>query len=345
MTTTDRLVTLDDIRAARERIASRIHRTPILSSETAARFLAAAGGPRLADGRLHLKAEHLQKTGSFKARGMTNRIATLDADQRARGAITMSAGNAGQAYAWAGHEAGVPMTVVMAAAANPTKVQACRDYGAEVILEGENVGAAFRALERTRDERGLTFVHPFDDAAVIAGHGSVGLEIVEDVPDVDVVVVGVGGGGLISGIAAAVKEVRPGTRMYGVEPVGSAAMALAFAAGEPVTLEPATVADGLAAPFAGVLPLAMCRHYLDGLIEIDDATILAGLRFALERTKQALEPAGAAALAAVLFGRIPIRDGERVVVVASGGNVDVNRVGELLAGAAPLPGAASSDRN
>ncbi|HET7702637.1 MAG TPA: pyridoxal-phosphate dependent enzyme [Candidatus Limnocylindrales bacterium] len=340
MTTADRLVTLDDIRAARERVAPRIHRTPILSSETAARFLAATGGPRLADGRLHVKAEHLQKTGSFKARGMTNRIATLDPDQRARGAITMSAGNAGQAYAWAGHEAGVPITVVMAAAANPTKVQACRDYGAEVILEGANVGGAYRALERTRDERGLTFVHPFDDAAVIAGHGSVGLEIAEDMPDVDVVVVGVGGGGLISGIAAAVKEVRPGTRVYGVEPDGSAAMALAFAAGEPVTLEPATVADGLAAPFAGVLTLAMCRHYLDGLVEIDDATILAGLRFALERMKQALEPAGAAALAAVLFGRIPIRDSERVVVVASGGNVDVNRVGELLAGAAPLPGAA-----
>lgn len=340
MTTTDQPVTLEDIRAARERIAPRVHRTPVLSSETAARFVAAAGGPRLADGRLHLKAEHLQKTGSFKARGMTNRIATLDAAQRARGAITMSAGNAGQAYAWAGREAGVPITVVMAAAANPTKVQACRDYGAEVILEGENVGGAFRALERTRDERGLTFVHPFDDAAVVAGHGSVGLEIVEDVPDVDVVVVGVGGGGLISGIAAAVKEVRPTVRVYGVEPDGSAAMALAFAAGQPVTMEPVTVADGLAAPFAGVLTLAMCRHYLDGLIEIDDATILAGLRFALERTKQALEPAGAAALAAVLFGRVPIRDGERVVVVASGGNVDVNRVGELLAGAAPLPGAA-----
>jgi threonine dehydratase len=333
------LVTLDEIVAARERIASRVHRTPLLSSETAARFVAASAGTRLADGRLYLKAEHLQKTGSFKARGMTNRIATLDAEQRAQGAITMSAGNAGQAYAWAAREAGVPMTVVMAVGANPGKVAACRGYGAEVVLEGEHVGEAFAALERIRDERGLTFVHPFEDAAVIAGHGSVGLEILEDLPEVDVVVVGVGGGGLISGIAAAVKERRPAVRVYGVEPVDAAAMSLAFDAGEPVTIQPRTVADGLAAPFAGVLTLAMCRRYLDGLVLLDDPTILAGMRFALERTKQALEPAGAAALAAVLFGRIPIADDERVAVVASGGNVDVGRLGELLAAAAPLAGA------
>jgi threonine dehydratase len=337
MTTEQRLVGLDEILAARERIAARVHRTPLLSSETAARFLAASGGPRLADGRLYLKAEHLQKTGSFKARGMTNRIATLNADQRARGAITMSAGNAGQAYAWAGHEAGVPMTVVMAVGANPTKVAACRGYGAEVVLEGEHVGDAFKVLERIRDERGLTFVHPFEDGAVIAGHGSVGLEMLDDLPDLDVVVVGVGGGGLISGTAAALKEQRPGVRVYGVEPVDAAAMSLAFEAGAPVTIQPRTVADGLAAPFAGDLTLAMCRRYLDGLVLLDDAAILAGMRFGLERMKQALEPAGAAALAAVLFGRIPIEDGERVAVVASGGNVDVGRLGELLAAAAPLP--------
>ena len=164
VTDDDLLVGLDEILAARERIAGRVHRTPLLSSATAARMIAESGGPRLADGRLYLKAEHLQKTGSFKARGMTNRIADARRrTQRARGAITMSAGNAGQAYAWAGHEAGVPMTVVMATTANPTKVQACRGYGAEVVLEGDHVGDAFRALERIRDERGLTFVHPFDD--------------------------------------------------------------------------------------------------------------------------------------------------------------------------------------
>ena len=338
MTDVAGLVTLDEILAARERIAGRVHRTPLLSSSTAARFLAAAGGPRIADDRLYLKAEHLQKTGSFKARGMTNRIATLDAVQRARGAITMSAGNAGQAYAWAGHEAGVPMTVVMATNANPTKVEACRGYGAEVVLEGTHVGDAFAALERIRDARGLTFVHPFDDAAVIAGHGSVGLELLEDLPDVDVVVVGVGGGGLISGVAAAIRERRPAVRVYGVEPTDAAAMTLAFEAGSPVQIQPRTVADGLAAPFAGNLTLAMCRRYLEGIVILTDAEILSGVRFAAERMKQVLEPAGAAALAAVLHGRIPIRDGERVAVVASGGNVDVARLGELLAAAAPLPG-------
>jgi threonine dehydratase len=337
MAPTTPIVGLDEILTARELIASRVHRTPLLSSATAARFVVDMGGPRIADGRLYLKAEHLQKTGSFKARGMTNRIASLDADQRARGAITMSAGNAGQAYAWAAREAGVPMTVVMAVGANPTKVAACRGYGAEVVLEGAHVGEAFQALERIRDERGLTFVHPFEDRAVIAGHGSVGLELLEDLPEVDVVVVGVGGGGLISGVAAALKEQRPGVRVYGVEPVDAAAMTLAFEAGEPVTIQPKTVADGLAAPFAGALTLAMCRRYLDGLVLLDDPTILAGVRFAIERMKQVLEPAGAAALAAVLFGGIQIADGERVAVVASGGNVDVARLGELLDLAAPLP--------
>lgn len=338
MTETQSLVELEEILAARERIAGRVHRTPMLSSATAARFLATAGGPRIADDRLYLKAEHLQKTGSFKARGMWNRISTLDDDQRRRGAITVSAGNASQAYAWAAREGAVAMTVVMAVGANPTKVAASRGYGAEVVLEGAHVGEAFAALDRIREERGLTFLHPFDDPGVIAGHGTVGLEILEDLPDVDVVVVGIGGGGLISGTACAVRESRPGVRVYGVEPSGAAAMTRAFEASTPVPIEPRTVADGLAAPFASELTLAMCQRYLEGIVILTDAEILSGVRFALERTKQALEPAGAAALAAVLHGRIPIRDGERVAVVASGGNVDVARLGELLEAAAPLPG-------
>ena len=340
MTTVDRLVGLDEVLTARERITGRVHRTPMLSSSTAARQLAAAGGPRLADDRLYVKAENLQKTGSFKPRGMVNRIVTLTPEERARGAITMSAGNAGQAYAWAGREAGVPMTVVMPAGANPTKVDACRGYGAEVVLEGEHVGDAYRALVRIRDDRRLTFVHPFNDPAVIAGDGTAGLEVLEDLPDVDVVVVGIGGGGLISGIATAIKERRPATRVHGVEPELADAMTRAFAAGEPVEIQPHSVADGLGAPFAGDVTLAICRHYLDGIVLIDDATILGGLRFILERMKQVVEPAGAAALAAVMSGRIPIADGERVCVVASGGNVDVGRLGELLAAAGPLaPGA------
>jgi threonine dehydratase len=338
VSTTDVLVRLDDIHAAAERVAPHVHRTPLLSSATAGWFIESATGVPIADGRLFIKAEHLQKTGSFKARGMANRIAGLDPEERTRGAITLSAGNAGQAYAWAGREAGVPVTVVMPATANPTKVAACRGYGAEVVLEGEHVGEAILALERVRTERGLTYVHPFNDPAVIAGHGTAGLELLDDLPDVDVVVVGIGGGGLISGIATALKERRPAVRVYGVEPRDAAAMTVAFEAGRPVTIEPRTVADGLAAPFAGDLTLATCRRYLDGIVLLDDAEILSGVRFALERTKQALEPAGAAALAALLHGRIPLGAGERVAVVASGGNLDISRLGALVAGAAPLPG-------
>jgi threonine dehydratase len=337
METSTRIVPLTEMRAATDRIAGRVHRTPMLSSLAAGTIVRELHGIDLADGRLYLKAEHLQKTGSFKARGLTNRVLALDDDQRRRGVITVSAGNAAQAYAWAGASAGVPVTVVMPAAAVRSKVDACRGYGAEVILHGAHVGETFAEMERLAAERQLTFVHPFDDPAVIAGHGSIGFEILEDLPEVDVVVVGVGGGGLISGVAGAIKETRPSTRVYGVEPEESNAMQLAFEAGEVVQIQPHTVADGLGAPFAGAWTLAMCQRYLDGLVLIDDATILAGVRFAAERTKQVLEPAGAAALAAVLFGRLPIASGERVCVVASGGNIEISRLGELIAAAAPLP--------
>jgi len=181
------------------------------------------------------------------------------------------------------------------------------------------------------------FAHPFDDPDVIAGHGSIGLEILDDLPDVDVVVVGIGGGGLISGIAAALKETRPAVRVFGVEPEGSNAVSLGLAQGAPVRINPVSVADGLGAPFAGEWTLAMARRYLDGIVLLDDPHILGGMRFAAERMKQLLEPAGAAALAAVLYGAIPIRDGDRVCVVASGGNVEISRLGTLIEQAAPLP--------
>ncbi len=339
MVTDDHLVPSAAFDTARDRIAGLIHRTPLLTSSTAATWVTAATGVRIGDGQLYLKAEHLQKTGSFKARGMSNRMMTLSDDIRRRGVITMSAGNAGQAYAWAGRTAGVEVTITMPAAAVQAKVDACRGYGASVVLVGSHIGETFAAMERLRDERDLEFVSPFDDPAVIAGHGSIGLELLEDQPDIDVVVVGVGGGGLISGIAGAIKERRPATRVYGVEPERSNAVSLALDSGEITTIQPHSVADGLNAPFAGTWTLAMCQRYLDGIVLLDEPTILAGMRFANERMKQVLEPAGAAALAAVLAGRIPVREGERVAVVASGGNVEVGRIGEFLAGAGTLPGA------
>jgi threonine dehydratase len=334
-------VPLADIEAAAHRLTGLVHRTPVLTSATAAAWIERSSGVRIGGGALALKAEHLQKTGSFKARGMSNRIATLPSEARARGAITLSAGNAGQAYAWAGRAAGVPVTVVMPEGAVPSKVEACRGYGARVVLHGAHVGETFAEMERIRDAEGLTFVHPFDDPAVIAGNGTAGLELVEEIPDVDVVVVGVGGGGLISGVAAAVKGRRPGARVIGVEPEGSNALSLALERGEIVTIQPQSVADGLGAPFAGRWTMAMARRYVDEIVLIDDATILAGLRFALERTKQVIEPAGAAALAAVLAGRVTLRDGERVAVILSGGNVEVGRLGELVGGAVTLPGSAA----
>ncbi len=330
------LVALDAILEARMRVGERVHRTPILTSETAARLAAVSGAP-LADDRLYLKAEHLQKPGSFKPRGMTNKVMSLSEAERRAGIVTVSAGNAAQAYAWAAREAGVHAVVVMPAAAVQAKVDAATGYGAEVILHGANVGETFAEMERQRAERGLILCHPFDDPAVIAGHGAIGLEILEDVPDVDVVVVGVGGGGLISGVSTALKERRPNVRVYGVEPEGSNALSQGIEAGEAVPITPRSVADGLNAPFAGAWTIAIAKRCLDGIVLIDDPTIQAGMRFAVERMKQVLEPAGAAALAAVLFGRVPVRAGERVVVLLSGGNVDGGRLGELLASAAALP--------
>ncbi len=302
----------------------------MLSSATAAQRIEAASGRHVREGRLFVKAEHLQKTGSFKARAALSKLTSLSDEERARGVITLSAGNAAQAYAWAGAEEGVAVTVVMPLRAVRSKVDASQGYGAEVVLHGQHVGETFEKLQELIAERGLTLVHPFDDPEVIAGNGTAGLEIVEDLPDVDVVVAGVGGGGFISGVATALKESRPDVRVYGVEPAGSEAVSMAIKAGEVVRINPVSVADGLGAPFAGEWTLPICTKYLDDIVILDDSTILAGLRFAAERMKQVLEPAGAAALAAVIHGRIPIREGERVCVVASGGNVEISRLGEFL---------------
>ncbi len=337
----DRIVPLERIREARVALDGQVNRTPMLGSATAATVVEASTGVRLADDRVYVKAEHLQKTGSFKARATRTKIASLTQAERGVGIITLSAGNAAQAYAWAAREAGVQATVVMPAAAVRSKVEACLGYGAEVVLHGAHVGETWERVQELTRERGLVYCHPFDDPDVIAGNGSVGLEILDDLPDVDVVVVGVGGGGLISGVAAALKESRPGVRVYGVEPELSNAMSFALEAGQVVPISPGSVADGLGAPFAGEWTLAMVGRYVDEVVLLDDPTILGGLRFAAERMKQVLEPAGAAALAAVLTGRVPLRSGDRVCVVASGGNVDLGRLGELLAAAPSLAAAAT----
>lgn len=316
------MLTLQSIQAARERIAGRVHLTPTMS---AARLGERAGVA------LTLKCELLQKTGSFKARGALNHVAQLGPEARVAGVITVSAGNHGQALAWAAQAAGVPCTVVMPATASITKVDATRGYGAEVVLHGESSIEAFARGDELAAERGLTFVHPFDDEWVAAGAGTVGLEILEQVPDVDAIVVAIGGGGLISGIATAVKALRPSVAVYGVEPEGAAVLRKSLDAGQPVRLDRiATLADGLAAPMAGKLTFDVVSRLVNDVVVVSDDEIVDAMRSLLANTKLMAEGAGAAATAAVLSGRLPLSKGSSVVSVLSGGNVDLASLRELL---------------
>ena len=316
------MLDLSMIRAARERIAGRLNVTPTMSST---RIGDAAGV------RLFLKCENLQKTGSFKTRGALNKLSQLDATARARGVVTVSAGNHAQAVAWAGRSAGISATVVMPTVASPAKVAACRGYGAEVVLFGESGIQAFAHAHELERERNLTFVHPFDDEQICAGAGTAGLELVEQLSDADVVVIGIGGGGLISGMVVAIKESNPKIRVYGVEPTGASSMRQSLDAGHAVHLDSLnTIADGLAAPMAGELNYEIVRRYVDDVVLIDDDTIAAGVRELLMSAKLLAEPAGAAATAAVMTRAIPLRDGERVAAVVSGGNVDVPKLTTIL---------------
>jgi len=279
-----------------------------------------------------LKAENFQRTGSFKPRGALFAVASLTPAQRAKGIVTMSAGNAAAAIAYAAAAEGVKVTVVMPRAAPQMKVDATRGYGAEIRFASDMT--ALRALvAQIQEETGAYFLHPYDDDAMITGHGSLGLEILDEVPDADVIVVGIGGGGLIAGVAVAVAAKKKGVRVIGVEPEGAAAMRVALDAGKPVPLDSInTIDDGLAAPIAGTRGLDICQRLVDDVVLISDATISEGMRFLAERAKLVAEPAGAAATAALLAGRIPVRKGERVVSIVSGGNVDRARFAELLAG-------------
>ncbi len=317
-----RVVSLDDVLAARETIAGRLHRTPTFSS---------AALSELAGAHVHLKAELFQRTGSFKPRGVLNRVATLTPDERERGVITWSAGNHAQAVAYAAAREGTDCLVVMSEGANPLKVDATRGYGADVDLQAPTHPEAYERLLALIEETGRTFIHPFDDPLVIAGQGTVGLEIVEDVPDPDVVVVPVGGGGLISGIATAVKGLRPEARIVGVEPQGSTALSSALAAGAVVQVESKTIADGLAPPFAGELALAIAQERVDEVVLVSEEEIENGFRFLYQRAKLACEPAGAAATGALLAGKIACRPGETVVAVVSGGNAAPETASAILA--------------
>jgi threonine dehydratase len=315
-------VTLDDVLAARERIAGRLVRTPALTSRTLSEHTGAD---------VHLKAELFQRTGSFKPRGVLAKVESLTAEERKRGVVTWSAGNAAAAVAWAAAASGIDCRVFMWGTASPLKVAATRGYGAEVDLEAENAAASYERLLAHVERTGAVFVHPFDDPVLHAGHGSVGLEVLEDVPELAAVVVPIAGGGLISGVAAAVKGLRPEARVVGVEPEGAAGMSAALAAGEVVPITPSTVADGLAAPFAGEGTLAVCRDLVDEVVLVAEDEIEDAFRFLYTRAKLACEPAGAAATAALLAGKVLLDPGEQVVAVVSGGNVAPETASAILA--------------
>jgi threonine dehydratase len=316
------MLSLSDVRAARETIADQVRQTPV--------FSATRLGDRVGVS-LWLKAESLQRTGSYKPRGALNLMRNAKPEDLKRGFITISAGNLAQAVAWAAQAAGAPATIVMVSSASRSKLAATRGYGAEVVLIDGPMSEAFDAMLRLQEERGLTLVHPFDDPYLVAGHGTAGLEILEQVPDVDVIVCPVGGGGLISGIATAVKAIKPSVRLYGVEPEGAAAMRRSWDAGEPVRLESvATIADGLAAPMTGDLCYRITREHVEDIIVLSDAEIAAGLRDLLTYAKLYIEPAGAAATAALLAGKVPVQPGETVVSVVSGGNLDLPKLVEIL---------------
>jgi threonine dehydratase len=314
-------VRVDDVVAASAAIGRRLLRTPVLSSGT----LGEAIG-----GRAYLKAELLQKTGSFKPRGVLRKLASLTAEETRRGVISISAGNHAQALAYACALERLDCLVVMWQGASEFKVAATRGYGATVDLAATDPTEAFERLAELEAASGRVLVHPYDDPYVVAGQGTVGLEIVEDRPDADVVVVPVGGGGLVSGIATVVHATRPGTRVVAVEPEGSSALASALAAGAPTPVRPVSIADALNAPIAGGIATALCSELAVESVLVSDEEIETGFRFLYERAKLAAEPGGAAAVGALLAGKVRDVEAKTVVAVVSGGNVSAQTASAIL---------------
>ncbi|MBW3582013.1 MAG: threonine ammonia-lyase [Euryarchaeota archaeon] len=315
------MVELADIIQARENVKGFVHRTALRKSTTFS---------RLTDGEVHLKLENQQRTGSFKIRGALNKMKSLSREEAERGVIAASAGNHAQGVALAATSLGIRSTICMPKSAPFAKVEATRGYGATVVQHGRDYNEAFeRALELQEDE-GFTFVHAFDDAAIIAGQGTVGLEIHEQLPDVDTVVVAVGGGGLISGVATALKALKPDVRVIGVETEGAASAHASRAAGRVVRLESLdTIADGIATKSIGKLTFGLIEQYVDDLVLVSDSAVSHAILMLLERSKTVVEGAGAVALAALLSGKVDVK-GKKAVAVVSGGNIDMDFLGQII---------------
>ena len=314
-------VTLTSIQTARARIGDAIYVSPCQLSSDLSEL---TGLP------LHLKLENLQRTGSFKERGALNKLLTLSQAEREHGVITASAGNHAQGVAFHAAARGIRCQIVMPLATPQIKVAATRGFGADVVLHGSNYDEACEEALRRRLEEGRTFIHPFDDAEIINGQGTIGLELLEQVPDLEAVVVPIGGGGLISGVACALKETNPRIRVIGVEPEKLPSMLRAREAGAPVTLNAeATVADGIAVRRAGDLTLPLVSRYVDEIVTVDDEEIASAILMLLEHEKTLAEGAGAAALAALLQSKTNLRQ-RRTVVLVSGGNIDVTLLAKII---------------
>jgi threonine dehydratase len=315
------VITLADIIAARQRIKSTVVRTPLARS---------SGLSSLIEGEVRLKLENLQHTGSFKARGALNRLMALTPEERARGVIAASAGNHAQGVAAYATKLGIASTIVMPLGTPLIKVTRTQRYGANVVLFGENYDEAYTRACELRDASGAVYIHAYDDDAIIAGQGTIGLEILEDMADVDDILVPIGGGGLIAGIGVAVKAQRPQTRIIGVEAAVLPSMQAAIQAGAPVKLEAArTLAEGIAVRRVGDKPLEVCKAVVDDIVTVEDDEIARAIVFLLENEKTVAEGAGAAAVAAVIANRVEVK-GRRVALLVCGGNIDVNVLSRII---------------
>ena len=314
-------LTLADVQAARERVRGSVYYSPCPHSQ----ILSALTGQQI-----YLKLENLQMTGAFKERGALNRIATLTSQQTARGVVAASAGNHAQGVAYHATKRGIRSVIVMPLATPLVKVTATRNFGAEVVLHGANYDEAYTEAMRLCAAEGMTFIHPFDDPFVMAGQGTIGLELLEQVPDLQAVVVPIGGGGLIGGIACAVKESRPGVRVIGVQTSRLPSMAAAVREHHPVITDPATtIADGIAVRRAGDVTFPVVQHYVDEVVTVDEDEIASAILVLLEREKTLAEGAGATALAALIQKKTSLNS-ERTAVLISGGNIDVTLLSRII---------------
>lgn len=313
------MISMEMLQDARRVLSPVINQTPVLHA------------PGLVpDCDFYLKADCLQKTGAFKLRGAYYKIATLSDEEKRRGVIACSAGNHAQGVGFASRDMKIPATICIPAGAPISKIQATRSYGANVVLVDGVYDDAYAEAVRLRDEQGLTFIHPFDDYRVMAGQGTIGLEILEQLPDVDVILVPIGGGGLISGLAYAVKHLKPSCQVIGVQAAGAASMVDSLEAGHILTLPSVhTIADGIQVKIPGDLTFEMCRRYVDKVVAVSENEIAGAILSVLEKQKLVAEGAGAVGIAAAMYGKVDLQ-GKTVCALLSGGNVDVTMLERII---------------